>query len=218
MKITLSALGLACAASLFLAAAGARTQDGAGVRQDSPNPAAWGGASLTERVRALLTAAGVEVGADVKPAAAARARSHREVRISWEADKAALPRPAAAQYLNAPGRVALARAAERREGGLPKQRSAELSSDQVVVVALDAEGRMRWCGLVPDPRLLRAEWPGADGELTGQVLYRESAEFFVAYPDDDSIKEIRLYHPDWDGRAFSLKPVGAVAPEGGGRP
>jgi hypothetical protein len=77
---------------------------------------------------------------------------------------------------------------------------------------------MRWCGLVADQRLLRAEWPGADGELTGQVLYKESAEFFVAYPDDDSIKEIRLYHPDWDGRAFSLKPVGAVAPEGGGRP
>ena len=80
-----------------------------------------------------------------------------------------------------------------------------------MVVALDADGRMRWCGVVPDPRLLRAEWPGADGELTGQVLYKESAEFFVAYPDDDSIKEIRLYHPDWDGQKFSLAPLGAVA-------
>lgn len=218
MKITLSLVGLGCAASLFLVAAGARSQEGAVVRHDSSNPAAWGGAGLAERVRALLSAAGVDVGADVKPAAAARARSHREVRISWEADRAALPRPAAAQYMNAPGRVALARAAERREGGLPKQRSAELSSDHVVVVALDAEGRMRWCGLVEDPRLLRAEWPGADGELTGRVLYKESAEFLVAYPDDDSIKEIRLYHPDWDGRAFSLKPLGAVAPGGGGRP
>lgn len=218
MKIVLSVVGLACAASLFLVAAGARQQEGARVRQDSSNPAAWGGASLAERVRALLSAAGVEVGADVKPAAAARARSHRAVRILWEADKAALPRPAAAQHLNAPGRVALARAAERREGGLPKQRSAELSSDQIVVVALDAEGRMRWCGLVADPRLVRAEWPGADGELTGHVLYKESAEFFVAYPDDDAIKEIRLYHADWDGRAFSLKSVGAVATDGEGRP
>lgn len=218
MKITLSLLGLACAASLFLAAAGAGPQERANVRKDSSDPAAWGGASLAERVRALLSAAGVEVGADLKPAADARARTHREVRIAWEADKAAIPRTAAAQHPNAPGRVALARAAERREGGLPKQRSAELSPDQLVVVALDAEGRMRWCGLVADPRLLRAEWPGADGELTGRVLYRESAEFFVAYPDDDSIKEIRLYHPDWDGRAFSLKPVGAVAPGAGGRP
>jgi len=218
MKATLSVVGIACAASLFLGGAGARPQEGAGARQDSSNPAAWGGVSLAERVRALLSASGVEVGAEVKHETAARARSHREVRISWEADKAALPRPAAAQYLNAPGRVALARAAERRVGGLPKQRSAELSSDLVVVVALDAEGRMRWCGLVEDPRLLRAEWPGADGELTGQVLYKESAEFLVAYPDDDSIKELRLYHPDWDGRAFSLKPVGTVAPDEGRRP
>jgi hypothetical protein len=99
----------------------------------------------------------------------------------------------------------------RREGALPKQRSAELSPTQIVVVALDAEGRMRWCGLVNDPRLLRAEWPGPDGQLTGQVIYKESAEFVVSYPDDDSIAEIRLYHPDWDGQDFSLELVGAVA-------
>ena len=65
MKITLSALGLACAASLFLAAAGARPQEGAGVRQDSADPAAWGGASLAQRVRALLSASGVEVAAGI---------------------------------------------------------------------------------------------------------------------------------------------------------
>ena len=70
---------------------------------------------------------------------------------------------------------------------------------------------MRWCGLVPDPRQLRAEVPGPDGELTGQVIYRESAEFIVNYPDDESIREIRLYHPKWDGQKFSLAPVGAVA-------
>ena len=70
---------------------------------------------------------------------------------------------------------------------------------------------MRWCGLVEDPRLLRAEAPGPDGELTGQVIYRESAEFVVQYPDDEAIAEVRLYHPDWDGQKFSLELVGAVA-------
>jgi hypothetical protein len=99
----------------------------------------------------------------------------------------------------------------RREGVLPKQRSAELSPTQVVVVALDAEGRMRWCGLVADPRLLRAEAPGEDGALTGQVLYKESAEFVIQYPDDEAVAEVRLYHPDWDGQKFSLALVGAVA-------
>jgi hypothetical protein len=207
MKTMLSAVGIVIAAALLFATAGAQE---AGTNAPAAQTAAGGRASLSERVRALLKASGVEVGA--APSAAAAARSHRELRVSWEADKSALPKAEeAAQYKNAPGRAALARAAVRREGALPKQRSAELSPTQVVVVALDAEGRMRWCGLVHDPRLLRAEWPGPDGELTGQVVYRESAEFVVSYPDDETIAEIRLYHPDWDGQKFSLELVGAVA-------
>jgi hypothetical protein len=208
MKVTLSAIGVGLAALTLLATTGAQE---AGRPPAHPAGAAVNSrTSLSERVRGLLAASGVEVGAaDTTPAVPAR--SHREVRVLWEADKAALPKASAAQYVNAPGRVALSQAAVRREGALPKQRSAELSPTQVVVVALDAEGRMRWCGLVADPRLLRAEVPGPDGELTGQVIYRESAEFVVGYPDDESIKEIRLYHPAWDGQKFSLELVGAVA-------
>jgi hypothetical protein len=70
---------------------------------------------------------------------------------------------------------------------------------------------MLWCGLVADPRLLRAEVPGPDGELSGQVLSRESAEFVVHDPDDEAVAEVRLYHPEWDGQKFSLELVGAVA-------
>ena len=206
MKVMLSAVVVALVATLLFAKAGAQE---AGTKASQTEAAAGGRASLSERVRALLAESGVEVGSAAN--ASAPSRSHRELRISWEADKASLPKPAAAQYVNAPGRVALSQAAVRREGALPKQRSAELSPTQVVVVALDAEGRMLWCGLVNDPRLLRAELPGPDGELRGQVSYGESAEFFVAYPDDESISEIRLYHPDWDGQKFSLGLVGAVA-------
>jgi hypothetical protein len=198
MKVLVSAIGLLCVASLLLATTGA--QETAVARR----------ASLSERVRGLLAEAGVEVGPAVNTSVLP-ARAHRELRVSWEADKAALPRAAAAQYRNAPGRVTLSRAVMRREGVLPKQRSAELSPTQVVVVALDAEGRMRWCGLVADPRLLRAEAPGEDGALTGQVLYKESAEFVIQYPDDEAVAEVRLYHPDWDGQKFSLALVGAVA-------
>ena len=207
MKATLSAVGIALAALTLLATAGAQEAD----KSHAPSGAAVGSrASLSERVRSLLAASGVEVGAAANTAAAP-ARSHRELRVRWEADKAALPKPSAEQYRNAPGRVSLSAAPARREGGLPKQRSAELSPTQVVVVALDSEGRMRWCGLVSDPRLLRAEVPGPDGELTGQVIYRESAEFVVSYPDDEAVTEVRLYHPDWDGQKFSLELVGAVA-------
>jgi hypothetical protein len=206
MKSTLSAVGLVLAASLLLANAGAQESGG----NVSPEKNAAGSrVTLAERVRALLAAKGVEVGAAATTTPAAR--SHRQLSVAWEADKASLPAPAAAQHRNAPGRVTLARAGVRRAGALPKQRSAELSTTQLVVVALDAAGRMRWCGLVADTRLLRAEAPGPDGELTGQVFYRESAEFVIDYPDDEAVAEVRLYHPDWDGQNFSLELVGAVA-------
>lgn len=206
MKATLSVTALLLAAALFFATTGAQE---AGTPAASSSDAVGSRVSLAERVRELLAASGVEVG--VAANASAPARAHRTLRVSWEADKAALPRPAAAQYKNAPGRVSLMSASARREGAMPKQRSAELSPTQVVVVALDAEGRMRWCGLVADPRLLRAEAPGPDGVLTGQVIYRESAEFVMQYPDDEAVTEVRLYHPDWDGQKFSLELVGAVA-------
>ena len=207
MKLTLSAVGVAIAAATLFATTGAQESE----KHAPPAGAAVSGrAALSERVRALLAESGVEVGA-ADTTQGAPARSHRELRVTWEADKAALPGPAAAQYKNAAGRVTLSQSAVRREGGLPKQRSAELSPTQVVVVALDAEGRMRWCGLVADPRLLRAEVSDPGVELTGQVIYRESAEFVVHYPDDESITEIRLYHPGWDGQKFSLAPLGAVA-------
>lgn len=205
MKVTLSAIGLLLSAAMLFAATGAQES---GTPAPSSNDAVVGRVSLAERVRELLAASGVEVGT---VATASSARSHRTLRVAWEADKAALPRPAAVQYKNTPGRVARLSASARRDGALPKQRSAELSPTQVVVVALDSEGRMRWCGLVEDPRLLRAEVPGPDGELTGQVSYRESAEFVVQYPDDELVTEVRLYHPDWDGQKFSLELVGAVA-------
>lgn len=208
MKATLSAVVLVTVASLLFATTGAQE---AGRNAPAAGAAVGRRAPLAERVRGLLAAAGVEVGPAAETAANSYARSHRELRVVWEADKSALPGPAAAQYGNAPGRVSLARAAVRREGGLPKQRSAELSPTQVVVVALDAGGRARWCGVVADPRLLRAEAPGPDGELSGQVIYKDAAEFVVAYPDDEAIREIRLYHPDWDGQNFSLALVGAVA-------
>lgn len=207
MRVALSVIGLLTAALMLFATVGAQET---GTPQASVETTVGSRTSLAERVRGLLAEAGVEVGTAANTASAS-ARMHRELKLSWEADKAALPKPSAAQYRNAPGRVALMSAVARREGGLPKQRSAELSPTHLVVVALDAEGQMRWCGLIADPRLLRAEGPGPDGQLTGQALYKESAEFVLQYPDDETITELRLYHPDWDGQKFSLALVGAIA-------
>lgn len=209
MRKMLSRICLCGAASLCFAAAGARAQEG------GPRPSPPDRSGAAARLAETLSASGVEVGPDVlAPASAAsRARSHREVAVSWEAaDKAQAPRPSGEQHANAPGRFSRARAAERRGGGLPKQRSAEVGHGQLVVVALDKSGRLRWWGTMADPRLLRAEWPGPEGELTGRTVYKEAAEFLVHFPDDDSIDQLRLYHPEWDGGVFSLKQVGAVTP------
>jgi hypothetical protein len=217
MRLTLPLLILVCTASLILAGARAGAQDGTA----RPSTAqAADATTVPRRIGELLSAAGVDLGEGAQASDAARARSHREVRVAWEAfkasdkasasDRAPASATSAAQSANAPGRVRLASAAESRGGGLPKQRSAELSSDQLMIVAVDSGGRLRWWGLVADPRIVRAEWPGENGELTGQVLYRESAEFVLQYPDDGSITELRLFHPDWDGESFSLKPLGSV--------
>src|SRR5689334_70615 len=127
MRAMLSAIGLALAAVTLFATARALE---AGTPAAQAETAVGSPASLSERVRGLLAEAGVEVGA-APNSALTSARSHRELKVSWEADKAALPSPAAVQSKNAAGRVALAQASVRREGALPKQRSAELSPTQV---------------------------------------------------------------------------------------
>lgn len=213
MKAILTVLCLVCAASLSLIFTWTRTSAQDGVSPSAPGAVALRRTSVPSRISELLSAAGVDVGEDVKAPDGARARSHRETRVNWEADKASpQSRAAAGQNADAPGRFILARTAEKRDGGLPKQRSAELSPNHVMVVAVDAGQRLRWWGLIEDPRIVRAEWEGPDGKLTGRTLYREGAEFIVHYPDDESITEVRLYHPDWDGKNFSLKLLGSVKP------
>jgi hypothetical protein len=64
--------------------------------------------------------------------------------------------------------------------------------------------------VLPDPRLLRAEWPDPTGVVQGVKLHRANADFFVPVPDDSAITELRVYHPRWTGTAFDLDLVGTV--------
>lgn len=212
MRVKLPVLFLVTCASLIPAAADVAAQEAAAPAE--ARAVAERRSSVPGRVGELLSAAGVHVEDGGPPPDAARAGSHREVRVTWEAERASPPGLATARNASAPGRVTLSLGSQRREGGLPKRRSAELSPNHLMLVAVDAGGRLRWWGLIDDPRILRAEWPGDDGELTGRVLYKETAEFAIQYPDDESIAEIRLYRPDWDGKGLSLKSVGSVAPSG----
>jgi hypothetical protein len=138
------------------------------------------------------------------------AQTSQEVRVRWDAYVGAPSEvvPGAGEYL--PANVLTVIDRRQFPGSAPRQRAPELSSDQVLVVALDAGGQQRDWALIPDPRIIRAEVPGPSGELSGQVLHRSTAEFTVTFSDDPGIAQLRFYHPRWTGEGFALDLLGAV--------
>jgi hypothetical protein len=141
----------------------------------------------------------------------AYAQTSQEVRVRWEVNIAA-PRGTVlepGQYRPDP----MFTIADRRQHSnpMPRQRSPELSADQLLVVAIDTQGQEKEQVLIPDPRVLRAESPDdLTGELQGEVLHHATAEFLVPLPNDPTIAELRFYHPRWTGSAFVLDLLGVV--------
>lgn len=140
----------------------------------------------------------------------ALAQPVQEVRIQWQSYPAGAPEklePSFSKPLTNSFTVVHQRVVS---GRLPRQRNPELSTDQIVVIARDADGRDLDSHLIPDPRILRAEQPDSSGKLTGQILYRANADFFITLPADPKIKQIDFYHPQWSGTEFSLESLGTV--------
>jgi hypothetical protein len=96
-------------------------------------------------------------------------------------------------------------------GPLPRQRMPELSPEQILVVIIDEQEQPKDWILIPDPRILRAESPDPNGELSGQVIYRPSAEFLVPISRDLLPATLKFYQPRWTGKAFAIYLLGAVA-------
>jgi hypothetical protein len=149
----------------------------------------------------------ISVGALYSPSFA---QTFHEVRVRWDAYPT-LP----SESMLEPQRYhasSIFAVIERRHaaGAMPRQRAMELSANQLLIIAVDRLGRDRQRMLLPDPRILRAEWPDSTGELQGVVLHRANAEFFVPVPDDPAITELRVYHPRWTGHAFDLDLLGTV--------
>ena len=93
-------------------------------------------------------------------------------------------------------------------GTLPIQRNPQLSEDQLVIVALNAQGNEVTRLYHHDPRLIRAETADPDGKLTTENLYRESVEFVIALPRIPAIKSILILQPRWTGSEFQLDAIG----------
>lgn len=122
-------------------------------------------------------------------ASVATAQTVQEVRVQWDVYIGA---PAAQMVPGQEIPSNLFTVLDRRRvfGSLPRQRNPELSSDQMVVVAVGAQGEEIDWQLIQDPRVLRAELPGPTGEMRGEILHHAKTELLITLPDDPTIKEI----------------------------
>jgi hypothetical protein len=75
---------------------------------------------------------------------------------------------------------------------LVRERDPQLSVDDLVLVGLDASGREISWQKVKDPRLVRAEFPGASDELRGGVLHRPLTEIVARLPDGMAAVALRI--------------------------
>ena len=94
-------------------------------------------------------------------------------------------------------------------GPLVRERDPQWSEYELVVVALDAEGRETSWQKVRDPRVLRSEQPGPTGELQGEIFYRAETELVVVVPDA-ATASLHVYETHWNGSQFVLRPLGQI--------
>jgi hypothetical protein len=128
-----------------------------------------------------------EASRQVAPAAAGA----RSLRITWRARRT----------------PALRLLTQRTSGGrVPQQRVLEMADDRLLVLGVDAAGEIRFWSVIPNPRLIRAEFPDASGRLSGRVIERD-AELLVDLPSDPAIREVRIFLPEGP----NLRLAGTVA-------
>lgn len=144
------------------------------------------------------------------PVSVAAAQAVQEVRVRWDAYLGA-PAPQVVPGTEQASNLFTLLERRRVPGSFPRQRNPELSSNHIVVVAVDAHGLEIHRQLIADPRILRVERPGPTGELRGIVLHHAKTELLITLPDDPAITELWLYHPRWTGRTFILDLLGTIA-------
>jgi hypothetical protein len=146
----------------------------------------------------------------VQPSGSGRDQSSSEIRVRWAAVTQAAR---TAQGLNRSADTSAFSLAEKRQtaGPMPRQRMPELSPNQILVVFMDEKGEQEDWALIQDPRILRAEIPGPNGELSGKTIYRSNAEFLVPFSGSLRAASLKFYLPHWTGKEYSLDLLGALA-------
>ena len=98
----------------------------------------------------------------------------------------------------------------RGVGPLPRERDPQLSADRLVVVSADVTGRELDWRIVPDPRLVRAEFPDAQGQLSGRTFLRAEINLLVDVPNNPDIVRLRIYAPQLTNDGYVLNLLATV--------
>jgi hypothetical protein len=130
----------------------------------------------------LLRKAGLRVAIDT-----ARVRKSQEFRLHWRS-----ARGSAGTFTGE--ELRLVERIDRNEPP-PRQRSPEISSDHLVIAVLDSQGTVRHWQIIVDPRLVRGEFPDAEGRLHNTTVYRAEADFSISVPDTVDAAEVRILTP-----------------------
>jgi len=165
---------------------------------------------IRNKLAELLSGAGVHVG---KALPVPDNDTYKELRVHWQSSGVPTQTSSANLLRSSTSGVLTALTSKNKNGALPRDRSFELSTNQILVVGLDRNAELRWWRLLLDPRLVRSETPAATGELSGEEYYLTNVDFVINYPDDPEIRELRLYRPLWSGKNFQLELVSTLATE-----
>lgn len=137
-------------------------------------------ATFTVKSKTILHSADVQTAIRAMNASPVRPGA-QQVRIAWRTSK---------------GKTAMTMLSHRYTSDeVPRQRALELAGDRLLVLGVDTAGVIKFWSVVPDPRVIRAEFPGPNGQLSGQTLQRPNPELLLDLPDDPEIREVRVYVP-----------------------
>lgn len=177
----------------------------------APEPGAW---VSVRRARTGAPSAPALFFSDLRQraesASAASGGPAMEWTIRWRAYAASaadLVNPAEAVPL---GRFDLVAQRSMPADAVVRERNPEISEDQLILVAVDSDGRPLLWRAILDPRVVRAEGMSATGEMTGRVLHRADVEFAIALPLGSAAAELQIFTPRFTGTDWVLTRLGSV--------
>jgi hypothetical protein len=134
----------------------------------------------------------------------------REMRIRWTTSPATPAGVAATGATTAPTQSFEVVRDQAGPGVLRRERQPQITANQLVIVVRRADGAALDWRAVQNPRIVRAEVPGADGQLTGRTVEREDSELLVTVPDLADAASLSVYQPRWNGTEYLLDLIGSV--------